>query len=274
MTATRRVIRLTTKFVALSGAVVLLTAGLSACSKSSSDVLSFCTDPTYPPAEFYQVQKNGTADLKRTLVGADIDIGTAVAKKLDKSVKFVNTNFSDIIAHLLDKKCDAIISLMNDTAKRRTQVSFVDYLAAGQDLMLKKTTTPVTDLAGLFGRTVSVASSTTEEDFLKAANKAAPTGKQITIKSYPSENNAILALTTNKVEAYFGDAPVVQAAVAADKSLIQGPELVKPIPVGIALRPGDSRISKVQKAVNDMYTDGSMGKILARWKFTRYAVTP
>ncbi|MBO0882285.1 MAG: transporter substrate-binding domain-containing protein, partial [Mycobacterium sp.] len=173
--------------------MVLLTVGLSACSSgSSSNTLSFCTDPTYPPAEFYQVSKVGTVSLKRQLVGADIDIASAVAHRMGKSARFVSTNFSDIIGSLLDKKCDAIISLMNDTSQRRNKVSFVDYLAAGQDLMLKKGTRPINSLAELYGRSVSVASDTTEEAFLKAANKAAPGGKQIVIKSYPSENNAIL----------------------------------------------------------------------------------
>lgn len=275
MSATHRVARLLTRLVAAAGGVVLLTVGLSACtSDSSSNTLSFCTDPTYPPAEFYQVSKVGSVSLKRQLAGADIDIGSAVAHKMGKDARFVTTKFTDIIDDLLNKKCDAIISLMNDTSKRRTKVSFVDYLAAGQDLMLKKGTTPINSLAELYGRSVSVAAGTTEEDFLKAANNAAPGGKQIVIKSYPSENNAILALDNGKVEAYFGDAPIVQSAVAADSSLVRGAQLVKPIPIGIALRPGDSRIAAVQKAVNDLYADGTMGSILAKWKFTSYAITP
>jgi polar amino acid transport system substrate-binding protein len=275
MTAIHRVARFLTRFVAAGGGVVLLTVGLSACSSdSSSNTLSFCTDPTYPPAEFYQVSKVGSVSLKRELAGADIDIGSAVAHRIGKDARFVTTKFSDIIDHLLNKKCDAIISLMNDTSQRRNKVSFVDYLAAGQDLMFKKGTTPIRSLTDLYGRTVSVASDTTEEDFLKAANKAAPGGKQINIKSYPSENNAILALDSGKVEAYFGDAPIVQSAVAADSSLVRGPELVKPLPIGIALRPGDSRIAAVRKAVHGMYSDGTMGRILSKWKFTSYAIAP
>ncbi len=263
------------RLVATTSATLLIAAGLAACSSTSSaDTLSFCTDPTYPPAEFYQVSKVGTADFKRVLAGADIDIARAVGHKLDKHVKFVSTPFSKIIPELLDKKCDAIISLMNDTAQRRTQVSFVDYLAAGQDIMSKRTSPAVNSLADLYGRSVSVATGTTEEDFLKAANKSAPSGKQIAIKPYEAENDAILALNDDKVQAYFGDAPIVQSAVAADSSLVRGAELVKPIPVGIAMRPGDSRIAKVQQAVNDLYTNGTMGQILAKWKFGRYAITP
>ena len=167
MSATHPVTRFLTRFIAAASGVVLLTVGFSACSSdSSSNTLSFCTDPTYPPAEFYQVSKVGSVSLKRELVGADIDIGSAVAHKMGKDARFVTTKFTDIIDHLLDKKCDAIISLMNDTSQRRTKVSFVDYLAAGQDLMLKKGTTPINSLAELYGRRVSVASGTTEGDFL------------------------------------------------------------------------------------------------------------
>src|SRR5438105_10289969 len=48
------------------------------------------------------------------------------------------TLFRSIIAALKAKKCDAIISGMNDTAERRKQVDFTDYLQVGQSLMVKK----------------------------------------------------------------------------------------------------------------------------------------
>ena len=41
----------------------------------------------------------------------------------------------------------------------------------------------------------------------------------------------------------------------ADSLLVQGAQLVEPIPIGIALRPGDSRIDGIQKAVKDMYDE-------------------
>jgi len=53
----------------------------------------------------------------------------------------------------------------------------------------------------------------------------------------------MFAVKKDRAEVFFGDDPVVQATVAADSSLVQGAQLVKPIPIWIALRPGDSRIS-------------------------------
>jgi polar amino acid transport system substrate-binding protein len=163
--------------------LLIIAAALAGCSSgaSSKKALRFCTDATYPPAEFYQVTKNGSADLKRTIAGADIDIAREAAKRTNSKAQFKDTAFDKIIPALRDKKCDAIISFMNDTSARRQQVRFVDYLAAGQSVMLKTSARPVNSLADLAGRTVSVAKSTTEEDFLKQQSSS---GTQFTIKSY------------------------------------------------------------------------------------------
>jgi hypothetical protein len=49
---------------------------------------------------------------------------------------------------------------------------------------------------------------------------------------------------------------------------------VKPIPIGIALRPRDSRIDGIRKAVRDIYDSGAMGLILTTWTFNSYAINP
>ena len=76
--------------------------------------------------------------------------------------EFKNIVFDSIIAALLTKKCDAIISGMNDTPERRKQVDFVDYLKVGQSLMVKKGNPKhISTLASLAGHVVSVQSGTT-----------------------------------------------------------------------------------------------------------------
>lgn len=263
--------RMVNRIAATLGGVLLVSGAAVACS-SSSKTFNFCTDPTYPPAEFYQVGKVGTTELKRQIAGADIDIGHTVAKRLDASVRYTDTAFSNTIPALLDKRCDAIISFMNDTPERRKQVAFVDYLAAGQAVMIRKGDPAVNAVADLYGRTVSVARDTTEQTFLQQQNRSAPAGNQIKILSFATENDAIYALQQKAAQVYFGDTPIVTSAVAADKSLAMGAELVQPIPIGIAMRPGDSRIGKVTAAIRGMYDDGAMGRILAKWNFTRYAL--
>lgn len=252
-------------------AAALLAGGVAGCS-TAAKTLTFCTDPTYPPAEFYKVQQVGTQTLKRQLAGADIDIGTAVGKRLGRPVSFTDTPFEQIIAALRDKNCDAIISFMNDTPQRRRLVTFADYLAAGQLILLREGAPPVRRVQDLYGRTVSVAQGTTEQQFLQAQNVHAPVGRPIKIVSFASENDAIYALQRGVVGAYFGDAPIVLAAARADPSLTVGAQLVPPIPVGIAVRPGNPLGAQIAQAIKAMYKDGTMGAILSRWGFTRYAL--
>ena len=226
----------------------------------------YCTDATYPPEEFYKGSK---------AVGSDIDIGTEIAKRMGVKAKFQNTGFDGIIAALLSKKCDAVISGMNDTAERRKQVDFVDYLSIGQSLMVT-TGNPkhITKLADLSGRSVSVETGTTNRDALAAeSKKLEKAGKKgIQIVTFPKDTDAAAALKAHKVDAYFGDSPVVAYYIALDKSFTFGGQPVSPIPVGIAIRKGDPLTAAVQKAVNAMYADGGMKRILATWKMSAFVL--
>jgi polar amino acid transport system substrate-binding protein len=262
--------RLTRIAVAVTWAVF----GVTAVGCSSAKALNFCTDPNYAPAEFSRVTKVGTGELKRELAGADIDIARALAADLGASAQFTETSFSGIFDALRDRRCDAVISMANDTPERRQRVAFVDYLAAGQSVMARKDVPAISTVADLRGKTVAVARDTTEEQFLTAQNASASGGASIKILSFATENDAIYAVQQDAAQVYFGDTPVVVAAVAADKALVLGPEIVKPIPIGIALRPNDSLIGDLTTAVKKLYANGTMGQILARWNFTRYALAP
>jgi ABC-type amino acid transport substrate-binding protein len=170
-----------------------------------------------------------------------------VAKRLGAAASFSNMPFADLIASLRAKKCDAIISFMNDTAQRRQLVAFVDYLAAGQSLPLRKGSPPITDVGGLSGKTVAVLHGTTEELFLQNANRHLNGRPPIKIVPYSTDNEAIYALAQGKADAAFDDTPTVACAAAHNKALVEWVQLHGPIPIGIALRKGDPRIPKVER---------------------------
>jgi polar amino acid transport system substrate-binding protein len=232
----------------------------------SAGKIVYCSDITYPPEEAYQGTK---------AVGSDIDIGTAVAAQMGVKADFKNTTFDSIIAALKAKKCDAIISGMNDTAERRKQVDFTDYLQVGQSLMVKKgNPSHVTNLASLAGKSVSVESGTTNRDFLAAQSaKLVKAGKKaINIKTFPKDTDAASALKAGRVDAYFGDAPVAVFYASKDKSFQVAGSPIAPIPIGIATRKGDPLTAATQKALNALYANGSIEKIVAKWGMS-HAVT-
>jgi ABC-type amino acid transport substrate-binding protein len=122
--------------VAVAAAATMLVMAVAAAaavkpppSIASAGKIVCCTDATYPPEEYFKGSN---------IVGSDIDIGAGVAKLMGVKAQFKNTTFDSIIPALLVKKCDAIIAGMNDTAKRRKQVDFVDYLNVGQAVTVKK----------------------------------------------------------------------------------------------------------------------------------------
>lgn len=249
----------TTTATATSGSSIQAPA-----SVKSAGVLVFCSDITYPPEESY---KAGTT----TPEGSDIDIGNYIAQQMGVKARFDNTGFDGIIAALLAKKCDAVISGMNDTPERRKQVAFVDYLKVGQSFMVK-TGNPenITGIESLAGKAASVETGTTNKDYLDAQSKKlqAQGNKGIKVVTFPKDTDAANALKTGKVDAYFGDAPVVAFYIEKDASSFTiGGTPVNPISIGIAIRKSDTELqAAVKQAVRSAYSDGTMDKILTRWK--------
>jgi len=234
--------------------------------KSAGQIV-YCSDITYPPEESFAAGNKA--------VGSDIDIGTDIAKQMGVKASFKNTTFDSIIAALKGKKCDAIISGMNDTKDRRKQVDFVDYLKVGQSLMVKHGNPEhISSLASLAGKSVSVESGTTNRDFLAAQSaKLVKAGKKaISIKTFPKDTDAASALKAGRVDAYFGDSPVVVYYALKDKSFSVGGSPINPIPIGIAIRKHDPLKAATVKALNALYANGTMKKIVAKWGMT-HAVT-
>jgi polar amino acid transport system substrate-binding protein len=230
--------------------------------KSAGQIV-YCTDISYPPEESFAAGNKP--------IGSDIDIGTGIAKLMGVKAMFKNTTFDSIIPALITKKCDAIISGMNDTASRRKQVDFVDYLKVGQSLMVKKGNPEhISGLASLAGKRVSVESGTTNRDFLATASKKlVKAGKKaISIVTFPKDTDAASALKTGRVDAYFGDSPVAVYYANRDHSFQVAGSPITPIAIGIAIRKGDALKPAVQKALSQLYANGTMKKIVAKWGMT------
>ena len=129
-------------------------------------------------------------------------------------------------------------------------------------------------LTSLSGKSVSVEVGTTNKQFLDAESKLlTKKGKPaIKVVTFPKDTDAASALKTGRVDAYFGDSPVVAYYLKRDPSFGFAGRPVNPIPVGMAIRKGDALIPKVRKAVTSMYADGTMKKILAKWQMGAFAL--
>ncbi|MEO6867797.1 MAG: ABC transporter substrate-binding protein [Gaiellales bacterium] len=228
-----------------------------------------CTDVPYPPAEFMEGTK---------FVGYEIDFMTEVADRIGTKAVYEKTLFDAIIPSLNAKKCDAIISSMNVTPDRAKQVNFVEYMEIGQSLMVRKGEGDgISSLDDLSGKSVAVQVGTTLKDALDARSKElkAAGKKPIKVETFPDGGAAAAALKTDKVDVFFADSPVVADYVNKDADAFEfAGEPIDALAVGIALRKDDTEMNEaIQKAVDAMYSDGTVVDIFSEWNVQDFVLT-
>jgi polar amino acid transport system substrate-binding protein len=270
---------------ALSGAVLVL---LAACSSGGASTapsgaaaaitppqaivdagkLVWCVDVSYPPEEFYA--EDGT-----TAQGSDVDIANEIGTRFGVATQIDNTGFDGIIPALLAKKCDLIISGMNDTEERAKQVDFVDYLKVGQGLLVPAGNPKgIHTLDDLSGKAVAVQLGTTNADALAAKNtELTGAGKPtIDIQTFEKDTDAFQQLALGRVDAFSTDSPVVAFYNTKEENKGKfeiGGTPIDPAPIGIAVRKEDSELkAAVSAAIDAIYADGTMKSITDKWGMT------
>jgi polar amino acid transport system substrate-binding protein len=256
--------------VVLSGALALTACG---STKAKTDLdrikkagkITIATDASYAPNEYVE---NGK------IVGFDVDLGNAIAKKLGVTANVQNAAFDSIIPALKSKKFDISLSSFTDSKEREGTVDFVTYYSAGTSLQTKAGN-PLklsADDLSLCGMKVATEKGTTQEADVKsdglygkkctAASKKAPQGL-----SFDDQNQANLALASGRAEAVLADSPVVAWAVKNSQGKFEvAGQPYGTAPYGIAIPKNEPQLrDAILKAVKDMMADGSYKQIVAKW---------
>lgn len=111
--------KLIVAFCVLIASVSFLFYFSSSASEESSDKLIVGLQSGYPPFEFKDKQGN--------IVGFDIDLAKAIARKLGKELKIMDMDFEAEILSLKQGKIDLIMSGMNITKERLKEIHMVPY---------------------------------------------------------------------------------------------------------------------------------------------------
>lgn len=231
----------------------------------SAGQIDFCSDMTFPPQEFMQ----GT-----TPVGADIEIGDAIAGELGVKAQWTQVGFDGIVAALLGRKCDAILSSMADTPDRRKQLAFVDYERVGQAILVQRGNPKhINGLADLAGKTVAVQTGTSDATTLDQFNAQHAGGPKIALQLFAKDTDAAAALRTGRVDAYFSDAPPVAFYVKQSPSTFQiAGGQINAVPWGIGVRKDDAALqTALRAAVARLHDDGAIGAALRKWELAAVA---
>ena len=244
---------------------------------ASAGELTVPTDASYAPMESVDPST-------QQVVGADVDLGHAIADVLGLKFNFVNAGFDSIIPGLQSGKYGLGMSSFTDTLERQQTVDMVTYFSSGTSFYTAATGGPaVTDLSSLCGLTVGVESGTTQETDANAqSKKCVAAGKQpVKVSSFPDQNGANLALSSERVQVVMADSAPSGYAVAqsSGKFKIAGTEYGT-APYGIAIPratgtpAGQAPMSKpIVDALNKLIADGTYMQILKQWGLEAGAIT-
>ncbi|MCS7111141.1 MAG: basic amino acid ABC transporter substrate-binding protein [Ignisphaera sp.] len=166
-------------------------------------VLRVGTSPDFPPFEY--ISPGGE------IVGIDIDLIKALAKRLGYEVEIVSMSFDGLIPALVNNQIDVIASGLTITSERAEVVSFtIPYWDADQAIIVARNSNfRPKGLEDLVDKIVGVGSGTTAEGLLTDFVK--DTGKNIDVKSYDSYVLAVKDLVNGRLDAVVIDTPVARS---------------------------------------------------------------
>lgn len=236
----------------------------------NTGTLTVATDATYAPNEF--IASNG-----KTVIGMDADMAQAIGKVMGLKVTMQNATFDTILPGLQSGKYNLGMASFTDTREREKIVDFVTYFVAGTSFYVKSSGgPPVTNLAGLCGRTVAVEKGTTQQtDSQAQSGKCKSAGKSaVTVQVYNDQNAVNLALSSGRAQVAMADSPVAEYQVKKSNGTfkLSGPSYGN-APYGIAVPKASGMTQPTLAAVKHIMADGTYLKILKKWGLTSGAIS-
>lgn len=236
--------------------------------------LTIVTDPSYPPLEF--IDPNQPASITDP-VGADIDLGRAIAAKFGLRPTYDVTAFSNVVPAVAIQQFELGISALWADNPQASMVNMVTYFQAGTQAAAKKPEVgSATSAGGFCGQSVAVEEGTEYIDTLvKMSERCTKQGKApIDIRPALSQDRASSLLEEGKTDAMVGDSPTVQYTVANSGGklvAVGGPVDIRPY--GIAVSPRYPQLTvATQQAVQQLIDSGVYRDILTRWQIDQGAV--
>lgn len=204
-------------------------------------------------------------------VGLDVDLRTAIAKKLGVTWDVQYGTFPTIIPGTQNGKFDVGWGNFGVTKAREQVVDFATYLTDGQAFLgsanVKQDT--FTSLTDLCGYTVATSPGSTFQQILTdGAAKCSAAGKDAYKVQYLTDSAPIfLGLANGKIDVMFGPTLSLKydaVHVAGTKFLGQ----ISSTPVGAVTAKGSPLSKPLSDAVNALIKDGTYQKIFAKWGVT------
>jgi polar amino acid transport system substrate-binding protein len=232
-------------------------ASAPASAAAPAKVYVVGTDAAYAPFE--------SQNEKAEIVGFDIDVLKAVAKKAGIELKFINTPWEGIFNALLQGDRDLVVSAVTITPERQQTMDFSEPYFDAQQLIAVKQNSKVAKFSDLKSLKVGVQTGTTgDEAMTKLQGKTSRN-----IKRFELTPLALKELEAGGVDAVVADNGVIVNYVVNNPGglfkTVTDPTFV-PERYGIALKKGNVELlAKVNQGLAGIKADGSYQALYAKY---------
>jgi len=268
---------LTRRIAVVIAASAVLSAGVAACGGSSSSGSSGTSSGGHSIVDKAKNDKTltigvkpdqpglGLQDSAGQYTGFDIDVATYIAKKLGATkINWVPTLSANREAFLQQGKVDMVVATYSVTAKRQKIVSFAGpYYVAHQDILVRAGDNSIKSADDLKGKKVCSGQGSASGDRIESLY-----GSKVNLIRLPGYGDCVNQLLGGQVEAVTTDNTILAGFAAQPqnkgKLKVVGTFFSNEI-YGVGLKKGDTQgVQAVDKALQDMFSDGSWKAALAR----------
>ncbi len=224
-----------------------------------AETLKMGTNATFPPYEFYD-------DETGEIVGIDAEVAAAICEKLGYELEIVDMDFSAIIPAITTGKVDFGMAGMTVTEERLQSVDFTSSYATGIQSVIVPEDSAITSVDDLFAEganhKVGVQEGTTGDIYCSGDIEDAGLGS---IERYKNGTDAVLALTSGKVDCVVIDNEPAKNYVAANEGLTILDTSYAEEDYAIALAKDSELTEKINAALEELIADGTVKAIIDKY---------
>ena len=218
-----------------------------------SGKLIMATNAFFPPYEYYEGEK---------IVGIDVEIASALAQKLGLELVIEDVEFDSIIAGVQGGKYDIGCAGMTVTEDRLKSVNFSTPYATGIQSIIVTEDSEIKDIDMLLegNYKVGVQSGTTGDIYMS------DDAGEDRIERFAKGNDAVIALTSGKIDAVVIDNEPAKAFVAANSGLkiLETPYTVEDYAMAIN-KDNVALKDAVNQALKELTDDGTIPAIINKY---------
>lgn len=222
-------------------------------SIQSKGYITVATEGTYSPFSYHND--------KDQLVGYDVEVARAIAKKLGVKAKFVETKWDGIVAGLDAKKYDVIINQVGVTPERQKKYLYAEpYTYSYATIITRKDNNSIKSFSDLKGKKSSQTTNSNWADIVRK-NGGEVVGTEGFNQSIELVLQGRVDATVNDSVAYLdykNNKPDADVKIAA-----QGDDVLKSAPL---IRKSDKTLQKtITKAIKELKSEGKLKEISSKY---------